>query len=84
MVSAAWSATGRESALGIFARWLGRTLRHRGAQVRTVLAVALRFVIILAGFGAITAGVWVGVGLAWGLVVGGVSLLVLEWIVKRQ
>lgn len=79
MVSAAWSVAGRESVLGILARWV----RRRGREGGALLAVLLRFVLVAAGLVAVTVGFW---SLAhWaGWMVGGVSLLLLEWIVKRR
>lgn len=74
----AWSLTGRESVLGILARWLGR----RRVQVAAFLAVALRLVLVVGGLGMISWAAW---GVAWqlGALAVGVSLLLLEWVVKR-
>jgi hypothetical protein len=75
----AWQLTGRESMLGILARWLRQRRREAGA----FLAVALRFVLVVAALGLITLSAY---GVAWqlGALVGGLSLLLLEWIVKRR
>jgi len=79
MVSVAWSISGRESVLGILARWL----RRRGREVRAFLAVAIRFVMVLAALGAFVWAAWRW-DMSAGLVVAGASLLLLEWIVKRR
>lgn len=75
----AWQLTGRESALGILSRWL----RQRRRQVGAFLAVAVRFVLVVAALGLITLSAY---GVTWqlGALVAGMSLLVLEWIVKRR
>jgi hypothetical protein len=73
----AWSLAGRESALGVLGRWL----RRRKAEVSAFLLVALRFV--LAALGLITLSAY-GVDWKLGALAGGVSLLLLEWIVKRR
>lgn len=75
----AWSLAGRESALGVLGRWL----RHRRREVSAFLLVALRFVLVVAALGLITLSAY---GVAWqlGALAGGVSLLLLEWIVKRR
>lgn len=75
----AWQLAGRESMLGVFARWL----RQRGRQIGAFLVVALRFVLVVAALGLITLSAY---GVAWqlGALVAGLSLLVLEWIVKRR
>ena len=74
-----WQFAGRESMIGIFARWL----RQRRRQAVAFLAVAVRFVLVVAALGLITLSAY---GVAWqlGALVGGLSLLVLEWIVKRR
>ena len=65
--------------IGIFARWL----RQRRRQAVAFLVVAVRFVLVVAALGLITLSAY---GVAWqlGALVGGLSLLVLEWIVKRR
>ena len=75
----AWSLAGRESALGILSRWL----RRRRREVSAFLLTALRLVLVVAALGLITLSAY---GVAWqlGALAGGVSLLLLEWIVKRQ
>lgn len=75
----AWSLAGRESALGVLGRWL----RQRRREVSAFLLVALRFVLVVAALGLITLSAY---GVAWqlGALAGGVSLLLLEWIVKRR
>jgi hypothetical protein len=75
----AWSLAGRESALGVLGRWL----RQRRREVSAFLLVALRFVLVVAALGLITLSAY---GVAWqlGAAAGGVSLLLLEWIVKRR
>lgn len=79
MVSIGWSLTGRESLLGV----LGRALRRRAAGIGAFLLVALRFVLVVVALGLITLSAY---GVAWqlGALVGGLSLLLLEWIVKRR
>lgn len=65
--------------LGVFGRWLQRRRREVGA----FLLVALRFVLVVAALGLITLAAY---GVTWqlGALAGGVSLLLLEWIVKRR
>jgi len=65
--------------LGVLSRWL----RRRGREVGAFLLVFLRFVLVVAALGLITLSAY---GVAWqlGALVGGLSLLVLEWIVKRR
>jgi hypothetical protein len=75
--------TGRKSLLGIFAAWLAVQLRRRGRQVRTALVVVLRFALLLGSFALLSVAGW-QVSHPLGLAIGGVSLLVLEWSVKRQ
>jgi hypothetical protein len=79
MVSATWSVAGRESVLGILARWV----RQRGREVSAGLAVLLRFVLVAAGLAAVTVGFWTLAHWA-GWMAGGASLLLLEWVVKRR
>lgn len=75
----AWSLAGRESALGVLGRWVQRRRR----EVSAFLLVAVRFVLVVAALGLITLSAY---GVAWqlGALVGGLSLLLLEWIVKRR
>lgn len=75
----AWTLTGRESLLGVLGKWV----RRRRAEVGAFLLVALRFVLVVAALGLITLSAY---GVAWqlGALAGGVSLLLLEWIVKRR
>jgi len=75
----AWTMTGKESMLGIMARWLGR----RRAQVGAFLAVAVRFVLVVAGLALLVAAAW-GASRIAGLAAGGVACLVLEYVVKRR
>ena len=75
--------TGRDSVLGAFGRWAQGALRRSGRTLGGLLAVALRLVLMVAGFAAVTYGVWSAVHwLGW--IVGGVSLLVIEAMVKRR
>lgn len=71
--------TGRESALSLLGRWLTR----RRAAVGAVLLTLLRLVLIVTALGLITLSAY---GVAWqlGALAGGISLLLLEWIVKRR
>jgi CHASE2 domain-containing sensor protein len=62
---------------------LARMLRRRGREVSALLLVALRFVLVVAGLGALVAAAWL-VAVPLGLAAGGVALLLLEWMVKRQ
>lgn len=75
----AWTLTGRESALGILARWVQRRRR----DVAAFLAVALRLLLVVAGLGLLTSAAW-ALALPAGLATAGLSCLVLEWIVKRR
>jgi hypothetical protein len=75
----AWSLAGRESVLGILARWM----RRRRSAILPALRLFLRFVLILGALGMFTAAAWI-LALPAGLAAGGVSLLLLEWTVKRQ
>lgn len=79
MVSVGWSPMGRESLLGVAGQWLARRRREVGA----FLLVLVRFVLVVAALGLITLSAY---GVAWqlGALAGGVSLLLLEWIVKRR
>ena len=70
---------GRESLLGVLARWL----RRRGRDVRAFLLVAVRFALVVAGLGLLVMAAWQASHVA-GYAAGGVALLVLEWIVKRR
>lgn len=79
MVSASWSVTGRESALGVLGRWL----RRRQREVSAFLAVAMRFVLMVGGLAAVTYGVFQASHVA-GWIVGGLALLVVEAMVKRR
>lgn len=65
--------------LGMLSRWI----RRRGREVSAFLLVFLRFTLVVAALGLITLAAY---GVAWqlGALVGGLSLLVLEWIVKRR
>jgi hypothetical protein len=65
--------------LGILARWVRRKRR----AILPFLAVALRLLLVVGGLGMLTAAAW-ALALPAGLAAGGVSLLLLEWIVKRQ
>lgn len=62
---------------------LSRWLHRRGREVSAFLLVALRFVLVVAALGLITLSAY---GVAWqlGALAGGLSLLLLEWIVKRR
>lgn len=80
MVSATWTLAGRESVLGILARWM----RRRGREVRAFLVLAMRFVLIVGSLGVLVASAWVAWGLAPGLAALGVAGLLLEWVVKRR
>jgi hypothetical protein len=75
----AWSLAGRESVLGVLSRWF----RRRGREVSAFLLVAVRFVLVVAALGLITLSAY---GVAWqlGALVGGLSLLLIEWVVKRR
>lgn len=79
MVSANWSLAGRESVLGILARWM----RRRRSAILPALRLFLRFALILGALGMLTAAAWDYSRIS-GLAAGGVSLLLLEWAVKRQ
>lgn len=82
MVSIGWSPVGRESVLGILGRWLRRQGRH-ARSIGAALLVAVRFVLVVAALGLITLSAY---GVAWqlGALVAGLSLLLLEWVVKRR
>lgn len=71
--------TGRESALGILARWA----RRRRVAVLTFLGIALRLLLVVAGLVLLTSAAW-ALALPAGLATAGLSCLVLEWIVKRR
>lgn len=75
----AWQLTGRESLLGVFGKWV----RRRRTEVGAFLLTALRLVLVVAALGLITLSAY---GVTWqlGALAGGVSLLLLEWIVKRR
>lgn len=84
MVSAAWAvSTGRESVLGVLAKVAGAALRRSGRRIGDVLLVALRLLLVVAGLGAVTIGAWTASHVA-GWIVGGASLLIIEWAVKRR
>ncbi len=74
----AWSLAGRESVLGILARWA----RRRRAAILPVLLVLVRLVLVVGGLGLLTAAAW-SLALPAGLAAAGISLLLIEWIVKR-
>ena len=63
----------------MLARWLTRRRREVGA----FLAVALRFVLVVAGLGLLTVAAW-SLAEPAGYAAGGVSCLILEWVVKRR
>jgi hypothetical protein len=78
-----WSLAGRESALGIAWKSLARFASTSGRRARTVLLVALRLCLQVAGLGLVSVAAW---GVAWqlGLFVAGLSCFVFEWLVKRE
>lgn len=81
-----WSPLGRQSLLTITALALGkawRKLRRSGHLTAAVLRVALRFALTVAGLGFIDEAAWMWHRPA-GVLAIGVSLLVLEWLVKRE
>lgn len=75
---AVWTVTGKQSLLGI----LGQKLARAQVLTRALLLLVLRVLFVVAGFGCITAAAWM-VAVPLGLFVAGLSLLVLEWAVKR-
>lgn len=79
MASVGWTLAGRQSILGILARWL----RQRGRRVAAVLAIAARFILIVVGLALLVAAAWV-LATPAGLAAAGVACLLLEWVVKRQ
>lgn len=79
MTTMNWSLTGRKSLLGI----IGEKLAGMTHRTRAFLTVLLRFVLVAAGLGFISAGIWAGAGMWAGLISIGVSLMTLEWAVKR-
>lgn len=74
-----WSVAGRDSVLGVLGRWLQR----RRAQLVAFLTIAVRFVLVVAGLGLLSAAAWRWSMIA-GLAAAGVSCLILEWAVKRR
>lgn len=74
----AWSLAGRESLLSI----LGRKLSRSRLLTAAVLRLVLRFLLVVAGLGLLSAAAWT-VAVPLGLAAAGVSCLVLEWVVKR-
>jgi len=74
-----WSVAGRESALGILGRWLSR----RRVQVVAFLVIAVRFTLTVAGLGFLSYAAWQWSSIAGSAAVG-VSLLLLEYVVKRR
>ena len=74
----ALSATGRESILSI----LGRKLTASRVLTRSLLAVILRFMLVVGGLALLSAAAWT-LAMPAGLAVAGVSCLILEWVVKR-
>lgn len=75
----AWTLTGRESVLGILARWL----RRRQQQVSAFLAVAVRFLLVVTGFALLVVAAWQWSHIA-GYATAGLACLVLEYVVKRR
>lgn len=76
----AWSISGRESLLGVFGRWL----RRRRVAVGAFLVVAIRHLLLLAGFAAPVAGIWMLWGTPAGLIAAGPAALLVEFFIKRR
>lgn len=81
-----WSPLGRQSLLTITAVALGkmwRRVQHSGHATGAVLRIALRFALTAAGLGFLDYAAWTWAHTA-GYAAIGVSLLLLEWAVKRE
>lgn len=79
MTTFSWSLTGRESLLSI----LGKNLKKLSFVTKAFLLVMFRFLLTVAGLAFICLSAF-AVATALGYLVTGFSLLVLEWVVKRQ
>ena len=79
----ATSSATRPALIAIFTKAAGRTLKTHGARVVSLLAVLRSLVLTVTALGGFTFAAW-AYGAHWaGIVVGSVSLLVLEYLVKR-
>lgn len=82
---ATWTVTGRSSLLSVIAHHTGRLLtsvKSARPLLLGVLTVVARLLLTVAGLGCIvTAAYLVAIPLGW--CAAGVSLLLLEWVVKR-
>jgi len=77
-LTGSWSVTGRESLLSA----IGKSLKRSRIITKSILLLTLRLLLVVAGLGFVCASAYV-IALPLGLVITGVSLLVLEWVVKR-
>jgi hypothetical protein len=78
MTSATWSLTGRESLLSL----LGKKLKTLRLLTRAVLLLILRMLLVVGGLAFVCAAAY-AIALPLGLLTTGMSLLILEWMVKR-
>ena len=90
MTPVTWNVAGRQSLLGIVGKALrsagkstARSIGRAGLLTAAAVRVAFRFLLIVAGLGFMDFAAW-----SWHRPVGylaiGLSLLVLEWAVKRE
>ncbi len=78
-----WTPTGRTPLLTALARWAAPRWRRSQAAVSRGVRLLFRLLLTITGLGLISAAAWV-LWVPAGLVVAGLSCLVLEWAVKRE
>lgn len=85
-----WTVTGKQSLLSLigvylvaFGKTLSREAKRRGIQIGAVVRLLFRVSLVLGARVAFTVSAWM-VAVPLGLVVGGLSLLVFEWLVKTK
>lgn len=78
MTVMSWSLAGRESLLGL----LGKKLKTLRLVTKAALLLILRMLLVVGGLAFVCAAAYT-IALPLGLLTTGISLLVLEWVVKR-
>lgn len=78
MAAISWSLAGRESLLSL----LGKKLKHVRLFSKAVLLLVLRMLLVVSGLAFVCAAAYT-IATPLGLLTTGISLLILEWVVKR-
>lgn len=81
-VVTSWTITGQKSLLSILGAKMQTASKQTWNRVLAVLQVLFRVFLVVLALVAFTVAAWM-VAVPLGLVVAGVSLLVVEWLVKR-